>query len=68
MPQSLDSVCSVIVIFLLLGDTAATIIPLLPCGLTRTLNSSAEINSHESKAGLIDDNNSSSTTGSNCME
>ena len=47
----------------MVDDTAATLIPPIPCVMTRTLNLSADMNAHESKAALIDDNNLSSTTG-----
>ena len=53
----------------MVGDTDATLIPpIIPCGLTRRMHSSEEMNSRESNAALIDDKNSSSTTGCYCME
>ena len=51
----------------MVDNTAATIIPPIPCGITRTMHSSAEMNTRESKAALIDDANLSSTTGCHCM-
>ena len=68
MPQYLDSTCSVIKRFRVVDDTDTTLFPPILCGLTRTLHSSAEMNACESKVGLIGDNNSSSTTGCECME
>ena len=52
----------------MVDDTAATLIPPIPCVLTRTLYSSTDMNSRKSKAALIDKNNQSSAIGCNCME
>ena len=52
----------------MVDDTATNIISPIPCGSTRTLKSSADMNACESKSALIYDNNSSSTTGCDCME
>ena len=68
MPQSLDSTCGVIELFLVVDYTASTIIPPIPYGMTTKLYSIEEINARKSKAALIDDNNSSSTTESYCEE
>ena len=68
MPQLLDSICGVIKNFRVVDDTSTTLIHPIPCGMTRTFHSSAEMNACESKSALIYDNNSSSTTGYNCME
>ena len=68
MPQRLDSICGVIELLRFVDNTAATFIPPIPCGLTITLHSRADMNARESKAGLIDDIISSSITGFDCIE
>ena len=67
-PQRLDSICSVIGLFWVVDNTSDTLIPSITCGLTSTFHSSAEMNPCESQAALIIDNNSSSSTVSDCME
>ena len=68
MPQPLDIICGVIKIFQVVDNTAATLVLPIPFGLNRTLHLNSDMKSHKSKALLIDDNNSSSTTRSNYME
>ena len=68
MTQRSDSILGVIEILRVVDNNATTLIPPIPCGLTRKLNSSADTNAHKSKSVLIYDNNSSSSTGCNCMD
>ena len=68
MPQRLDIICGVIKKIRVVEDTAATLIPTIPYGLTSKFHSSVEMNAQKSKAALINDNNSSSTTGYGWMK
>ena len=53
MPQRLDIICGAIKIFQVVDDTAATIIPPIPCGMASTLHSSTDMNAYKSKSELI---------------
>ena len=52
----------------MVDDSASTLIPPISFGLTRTFHESAEMNALKSKLVLINDNNSSSTIGCDCMD
>ena len=64
--QRLDSIWGITAHFWFSVETACILLPPMPCGLTITLDSFAEIMARTSKSYLISYNISSSTTGCDC--